>query len=104
MLHCVLRPYQQAAVEALRRSYATGHRAPLLVLPTGGGKTHISRPLPRAPQQGAALLVLRHRRELIRQASAKLTAAQVSHGIVRRTTDDIVQVGSVQTVVRRLKS
>lgn len=33
-----LRDYQQAAVDSLRQSYGTRHRAPLLVLPTGGGK------------------------------------------------------------------
>jgi hypothetical protein len=34
-----LRPYQELCVADLRASYASGHRAPLLQLPTGGGKT-----------------------------------------------------------------
>jgi superfamily II DNA or RNA helicase len=37
----VLRPYQTECVDALRRAYAAGRRAPLLQLPTGGGKTII---------------------------------------------------------------
>ena len=35
-----LRNYQQSAVDAIRRAYANKN-APLLVLPTGGGKTTI---------------------------------------------------------------
>lgn len=35
----ILRDYQQRALEALRSSYAAGHRAPCLVAPTGSGKT-----------------------------------------------------------------
>ena len=34
-----LRPYQQEAVAAIRQQYASGLRAVLFVLPTGGGKT-----------------------------------------------------------------
>lgn len=33
-----LRDYQQACVDDLRAAYVAGHRAPLLVLPTGAGK------------------------------------------------------------------
>jgi len=34
-----LRPYQLTAIERIRAAYRDGYRAPLLVLPTGGGKT-----------------------------------------------------------------
>lgn len=34
----MLRDYQRRAIDDLRRSYTSGHRAPCLVLPTGGGK------------------------------------------------------------------
>lgn len=37
-----LRPYQTEGVAGLRASFAAGKRAPLYVLPTGGGKTAIS--------------------------------------------------------------
>lgn len=33
-----LRPYQRSAIDALRREYSQGRRAPLLCLPTGAGK------------------------------------------------------------------
>lgn len=51
------------------------------------------------------MLVLVHRRELLRQASDKLTAAGIRHGVIAprsSTTDDPVQVASVQTLARRL--
>lgn len=51
------------------------------------------------------VLILAHRKELIRQASAKLTDAGVDHGIIApgfTPTRDLVQVASVQTLGRRL--
>ena len=101
-----LRPYQADAVARLRAAYAAGARAPLLVLPTGGGKTIIfSHICAGAVARGRRALVLVHRRELIRQASAKLHAAGVAHGIVApgfSPTRDPIQVASVQTLGRRL--
>ncbi|MBV8592271.1 MAG: DEAD/DEAH box helicase family protein, partial [Acetobacteraceae bacterium] len=35
----VLRPYQEGAIDNIRAAYQGGARAPLLVMPTGGGKT-----------------------------------------------------------------
>ena len=35
----ILRDYQSAAVHDVRTAYLNGWNAPLLVLPTGGGKT-----------------------------------------------------------------
>lgn len=65
-----LRPYQHEALAAIRAAYAAGVRRPLVVLPTGAGKTvvfaHLIRDLP-----GRAL-VLAHRDELIGQAADKL--------------------------------
>lgn len=37
-----LRPHQQLAVDLLRQSIGTGHRCPMLCLPTGAGKTRIA--------------------------------------------------------------
>ena len=102
-----LRPYQIECVTGLRRSYATGHRAPVLQLPTGGGKTVVfSEVTAGARAKGKRVLVVAHRRELIRQASEKLTAAGVPHGIIcpgfDAAPDELVQVASVQTLARRL--
>lgn len=101
-----LRPYQSEAVEALREAYRAGARAPLLVLPTGGGKTVIfSHVTAGTASRGKRVLVLAHRRELIRQSAAKLRDAGVPHGIIapgHTPTRDAVQVASVQTLARRL--
>lgn len=101
-----LRPYQQVAVDAVRHALRHGSRATLLVIPTGGGKTvcfsHIAH---GALSKGKRVLIVAHRRELIRQASDKLTAAGVQHGIIApgaEPTNDLVQVGSIQTLARRL--
>jgi superfamily II DNA or RNA helicase len=101
-----LRPYQVALVERLRAAYRVGYRALLLQLATGGGKTIIfAAAIANAHGRGKRVLVVAHRRELIRQASAKLTAAGVPHGIIapgHPETVDPIQVGSIQTLVRRL--
>lgn len=101
-----LRPYQENAVTDLRRAYRAGHKAPLFVLPTGGGKTQILASIVRGVSDyGRSALVLVHRRELIHQTSAKLNQAGVDHGIIAagiRPSPASVQVASVQTLVRRL--
>jgi superfamily II DNA or RNA helicase len=101
-----LRPYQQQAVNDLRMAYRSGARAPLLVLSTGAGKTVIFAAITQtAAARGRRVLILVHRRELIHQASAKLTQAGVTHGIIAagfEPSDHPVQVASVQTLARRL--
>lgn len=58
-----LRGYQQAAIEGLRRSYAADHRAPLLAMPTGAGKTVvIAAAIAGAVARGKRCLVVAHRR------------------------------------------
>ena len=100
-----LRDYQHDALDRVRDAYRSGARAPLLVLPTGGGKTVcFSAVVSSAAQRGNSALVMAHRRELVRQASAKLSDAGVPHGIIApgfSQTADIVQVGSIQTLGRR---
>ena len=102
-----LRPYQQQAITDLRLALRSGARAPLLVGATGMGKTVIFSAITAgAVERGRRVLILVHRRELIRQASAKLAQAGVSHGIVAagfEPSDHPVQVASVQTLARRLK-
>lgn len=102
-----LRSYQTDSVQDVRASYRMGRRAPLLVLPTGAGKTVTFSYIAHGVQnRGKRVLVLAHRRELIRQASRKLMDAGVSHGIIApgfTMTGDLVQVASVQTLVRRIE-
>lgn len=101
-----LRNYQERAVHDLRNSYRKGFRAPLFVLPTGGGKTCIAAEILRSlTERGRMGLMLVHRRELIHQTSAKLALAGVEHGIIASGIDGAdapVQVASVQTLIRRL--
>jgi len=101
-----LRPYQHRAIDDLRNAYRSGARAPLLVAPTGAGKTVIlSAITASATARGRRVLILVHRRELIHQASSKLTAAGVEHGNIAagiQPSKHPVQVASVQTLVRRL--
>ena len=61
----------------------TTYAAPLLVMPTGGGKTIVFAHVTMlANGRGTRTLIVAHRIALIRQASAKLTAAGVRHGII----------------------
>jgi DNA repair protein RadD len=101
-----LRPYQQQAIDDLRAAFRNGAQAPLLVAPTGAGKTVIFSAIAAAlAAKGRSGLVLVHRRELITQASRKLTEAGVAHGIIAAGMNGAnasIQVASVQTLIRRL--
>jgi DNA repair protein RadD len=102
-----LRDYQSRAIDDLRLAYRQGARAPLLVAPCGMGKTICFAAITAgAVERGRRVLILVHRRELIRQASAKLTLAGVAHGVIAagfESSDHPVQVASVQTLARRLE-
>jgi superfamily II DNA or RNA helicase len=101
-----LRSYQQRAIDDLRNAYRFGYRAPLLCLATGGGKTIIFTAIAQASaSRGWRVLILVHRRELLRQASSKLAAAGLDHGLIAAGIEPspaLVQVASVQTIARRL--
>lgn len=103
-----LRDYQQKGVNDIRGSYLNGKRAPLYVLPTGGGKTvvfcHVAQ---TTASRGKRVLILVHRIELLRQTSAKLYENGVEHGIINpKFTPNItaaVQIASVQTLAGRIR-
>jgi superfamily II DNA or RNA helicase len=101
-----LRPYQSQAISDLRLAYRDGARAPLLVLPTGAGKTIVMAEILRSlADRGRTAIVLVHRRELIAQTAEKLQHAGVEHGIIAagiQPTDAPIQIASVQTLARRL--
>ena len=103
----ILRDYQARAIHDLRAAYRSNARSPLLVAPCGMGKTVCFAAITAgAVERGRRVLILVHRRELIRQASAKLTQAGVTHGIIAagfEPSDHSVQVASVQTLARRLE-
>jgi DNA repair protein RadD len=102
-----LRAYQHDCFIRLRHCYASSHRAPLLCLPTAGGKTVVFAAISySARRKGKKILVCVHRRELLKQAVAKLAWAGLTCGIITPGVppdyDQQVQVGSIQTLVRRL--
>ena len=104
-----LRPYQVTDIERLRGEYATGKRAVIYQLATGGGKTVVfSKVISSAVEKGNKVAVVCHRRELINQASDKLTWCGVAHGIqaagLDRDHDAPVQVCSIQSIINRLDS
>ena len=102
-----LRSYQIKAIDSLRYSFNTkGKKSPLLVMPTGAGKTVVFAAISKAISQNEKnVLILVHRRELIDQASKKLKNIGVTHGVIAakyESSQNNIQIASVQTLVRRL--
>src|SRR5215471_598070 len=98
------RPYQHEAVAALLAAAVRGVQRPLLVLPTGTGKTIIFALL--VQRRGGRALILAHRDELIQQAVAKLHLVDptIALGVVQAEHDEHrapTVVTSVQTLSRR---
>ena len=101
-----LRPYQQRAISDLRAAYASGKRAPLLVAPTGSGKTVIAAAIVAgAHARGNRTLFVAPRRELLGQTVRKLADAGITDVRVIQADRDVgdpdamVTVGSIQTLV-----
>src|SRR6185312_4853117 len=93
-----LRDYQAQAVDQLDTAIKA-----LYVLPTGGGKTVIATSIiERAVQRGERVLMLTHRREILRQTSVKMA---IDHGLIQAGLNiDLtypVQVASIQTLWTR---
>jgi DNA repair protein RadD len=93
-----LRSYQAEAVDKIEQT-----KSALYVLPTGGGKTVIaSAVIERVVQRSERVLVLTHRREILKQTSLKLP---IEHGLIQAGLNiDLqyrVQVASVQTLWAR---
>lgn len=101
-----LRPYQREAITAVTAAEIAGCRRPLIVLPTGAGKTVVFSHLIRERAHLGRALVLAHREELIQQAYDKIrtVAPDLAVGIVMADRDEHperdVIVASVQTLAR----
>src|SRR2546428_8459320 len=82
------RPYQHEAVAALLAAAARGVQRPLLVLPTGTGKTIVFALL--VQRRRGRSLILAHRDELIQQAVDKLRLVDptLALGVVQATRDE----------------
>lgn len=103
-----LRPYQARVLDECRDAYRQRHRAVLLCMPTGAGKTvTASTVVHGAAAKGNSTWWLTHRRELATQASQTFHSLGIPHGTVQagHVSDAraLVQVASIQTIVRRLE-
>jgi DNA repair protein RadD len=128
-----LRPYQSVGIQQIRDAFASGSKAPLYVLPTGGGKTVLFSAIAESSEKrGKRVLILCHRVELVDQIVASLKTFDVNPDIIasgygRRAGGNegrgefkrgrkpgssggalraihSVTIASVQTLVRRLDS
>lgn len=101
-----LRDYQVDCVNKYYNSVNNGFKSPLMVQPTGAGKTvifcHIAEQLSK---QGKIVYILVHRKELIHQTCKKLDTFGVRHGVIapkHSLTCESVQVASVYTLANKL--
>lgn len=104
-----LRDYQEGIVGQCRSAFREGERKVLIQLATGGGKTVMgSFMVNGSSARGLTCWWLVHRRELITQASRTFSEFGIRHGIVAggHVSDPHarVQIGSVQTIARRMGS
>lgn len=102
-----LRPYQEEIIAKVRALIRAGCTNPLIVAPTGAGKTvmfsHIAQ---GAGAKGKRVWILVHRSELVDQTSRTLATIGINHGVIAAGWPvnplPHVQIVSVQTVVNRL--
>ena len=107
----VLREFQRDAIQRLRQSIARGHRSPLLVAPTGAGKTICAADIARtAVAKGNHVHIIAPRRELIDQTCQKLDDAGLgcAYGVImaddrRKYSMAQIQVCSIDTLRSRLR-
>jgi len=105
MTALVLRDYQKKAIDSIHTAEREGVRRPLVVHPTGTGKTvTFAATIERRADRGRAI-VLVHREELADQAIEKLgwQAPNLRTGKVKATHNDVgadVVIASVPTVQR----
>lgn len=98
----MLRNYQHRALNHAREAYRKGARRILVVSPCGSGKTTIGAEAVRnAVERGLHILWLAHRRELVKQAAARLEAfgLTVGHSGLRESAS--VQVRTVQGILSK---
>jgi len=102
----VLRDYQENIIKGARQALGAGCIAPLIVAPTGSGKTHIfSYIAKKAAEKDKNVLIIVHRKEILEQTKKSLYKLGVVSGQIisgRDMTKDNIQVAMVGTVVNRL--
>lgn len=105
-----LRPYQQQAIDAVYQHLREHDDNPVVVIPTGGGKTPVMATICRDAVQtwNGRVLVLAHVKELLQQSVDKLKqvcpelkVGVYSAGLKRRDTEHAVIVAGIQSVYKR---
>lgn len=120
-----LRYYQKNVIEGVRQAIRAGARLPLVVVPTGGGKTPTAGFIAhQSSSNGKRVLFVAHRQELVTQASLTFAKLGIRHQLVvagqqakeiesqqwrtigRSMVDSkaLVTVASVQTYIRRMEA
>lgn len=98
-----LRAYQAGALDRLRSALARGNRRMMLYSPTGSGKTETAiAMILAAVAKGRRVAFIANRKELVHQASRRLSRSGIAHGILQadntRSLDARVLVCSIDTV------
>ncbi len=105
-----LRPYQLAAVDGVYQHLRGHDTNPVVVIPTGGGKTPVMATICRDAVEAwqGRVLILAHVKELLqqsvgklRQVSPDLNVGVYSAGLNRRDTEHAVIVAGIQSVYQR---
>ncbi|MEG2001409.1 MAG: DEAD/DEAH box helicase, partial [Evtepia sp.] len=102
-----LRPYQEAAKQAVFDAWESGVNRTLMVLPTGCGKTVVFAKITETcVKNGERVLILAHRGELLDQAADKLLQATGLRCATEKADETCLDsfyrivVGSVQSLMR----
>lgn len=102
----MLRDYQQDILNNAIAAFNEGATAPLVVAPTGAGKTMMFCEMAGgAYKKGNRTYILVHRNFLVKQTSNKLAKMGIPHGVIASghpVNNELIQVCSVGTLLRRL--
>src|SRR5574337_901805 len=99
------RDYQLKANEMVFDSWSTGHNKPLLVMPTGSGKTTTAAiVIEQFVKENKKVLFIAHRRELVEQAYTRFAVHGMDSGLILPgyyPNGHKLIIASVQTLIRR---
>ena len=99
-----VRQYQEDALDSIRNIWKAGPSGILLQRPTGSGKTHIFSTIMFRSKVRCLRAV--HGRDLVKNASDRLTAEDVDHGVImpghwrNKRIGQRIQIGSIDTLGR----
>jgi len=103
-----LRPRQVKAIQDITDAYLQGYNSPVLVAPTGMGKTHTAAVIiRRSIAKGKTVWFLAHLKQILKDTSERLSVEGIPHGWIAAGTNPDrrqgVQMVMIQTIVRRLE-